>query len=234
MIELHQFPGNKRTRNFSPYCLKLETYLRMTGVPYKVVEQTNPRKAPKGKLPYIVDAGTKIPDSTHAIEYLKEKFGHSVDAGLDAGTRNEALALQRLMEDHLIFVLMYSRWWDEKGWPSFRESVFGHLPFPLKAFVPSLIKKNMKKILHAQGMGRHHAEEVYQAGKADLDALSSFLADKEYFLGKNPTSLDAVAFGFLKNIADDVVDSPLKQHAATLKNLVAYCERMDKRFFKSA
>jgi hypothetical protein len=36
MVILHQFERGKFTPNVSPFPLKLETYLRMTGIPYEV------------------------------------------------------------------------------------------------------------------------------------------------------------------------------------------------------
>ena len=36
VVILHQFPRGKFVPNMSPYALKLETYLRMSGIPYEV------------------------------------------------------------------------------------------------------------------------------------------------------------------------------------------------------
>lgn len=36
MVILHQFERGKHTPSISPFPLKLETYLRMTGIPYEV------------------------------------------------------------------------------------------------------------------------------------------------------------------------------------------------------
>jgi len=51
MIQLYQFPVAKAVRNFSPYCLKVEIFLRIAGLPYESVTQMNPAKAPKNKFP---------------------------------------------------------------------------------------------------------------------------------------------------------------------------------------
>jgi Glutathione S-transferase N-terminal domain len=52
-IKLFQFPRMFDIPNLSPFCCKLETWLRIAGVPYEVVETPDPRKGPKGKLPFI-------------------------------------------------------------------------------------------------------------------------------------------------------------------------------------
>ena len=50
MIELYQFPRAFGLPNPIPFCMKVETYLKLTGLPYEV-KDTDPRKAPLGKLP---------------------------------------------------------------------------------------------------------------------------------------------------------------------------------------
>jgi len=55
----------------SQFCTKLETFLRITKLPYEIVE-TLPLKAPRGKLPYIEDQGQVITDSRLILNYLKK------------------------------------------------------------------------------------------------------------------------------------------------------------------
>ena len=44
MIKLFQFPPYWGLPNASPFCMKVETYLRMTGIPYQNVYVRDPRK----------------------------------------------------------------------------------------------------------------------------------------------------------------------------------------------
>ena len=55
-IKLFQFPRMFAIPNLSPFCCKLETWLRIAGIPYETVDTPDPRKGPKGKLPFIEDA----------------------------------------------------------------------------------------------------------------------------------------------------------------------------------
>ena len=89
----------------------------------------------------------------------------------------------------------------------------------------------MRTELHGHGLGRHSRQEVYALGKADLTALSSYLEEKPYFLGKEPTALDATAYGFLANILYVGYETPLEAHAKTLPNLRAYGDRMRQRYY---
>jgi glutathione S-transferase len=69
-IKLFQFPRMFGIPNVSPFCCKLETWLRIAKVPYEVVDTPDPRKGPKGKLPFIEDGGVRIADSSLIVDYL--------------------------------------------------------------------------------------------------------------------------------------------------------------------
>ena len=56
-IVLHQPPRAWGTPNISPFCAKLETYLRMTEIPYSIGKFSR-SKAPKGKVPFIEISGS--------------------------------------------------------------------------------------------------------------------------------------------------------------------------------
>ena len=79
MITLYQFPPVWGLPNASPFCMKVETYLRMTGLPYQFARGADIRKAPKGKFPVIEDNGKIIPDSSFIVEYLKASYGDPLD-----------------------------------------------------------------------------------------------------------------------------------------------------------
>ena len=59
MIELLQFPPMLGLMNASPFCMKVEVFLRLAGLEYRTVS-TSPLRAPKGKLPVIRDEGRTI------------------------------------------------------------------------------------------------------------------------------------------------------------------------------
>jgi len=55
MIKLYQFEPAFGLPNASPFCMKLETYLRMAGLAFEIVPRASLFKAPKDKMPYIED-----------------------------------------------------------------------------------------------------------------------------------------------------------------------------------
>ncbi len=231
MIRLYQFAPAWELPNASPFCMKVETYLRMAGLPYETVSTRQFSKAPKGKLPYIEDNGTTIGDSSFIIDYLKSKYGDSTDQDLTVSEFVIAHALRRMLEESLYWAAAYSRWGDSANWGKLRAVFFDGMPFPLRAIVPRIARKIALKNMAGQGITNHPASDIYAIGKADISALSNYLADKPFLMGQHPTSLDASAYAFLANIIWVPVESPLKQHTLSLANLTAYCERMQKRYY---
>lgn len=233
MIELYQFAPALGLPNASPFCMKLETYLRMAGLPYSTPRFTlkTLQSAPKGKLPYIRDGARTIADSSLIIDYLKSTYGDALDAWLTPSQRAQALAWQRLLEEHLYWAVLYTRWIEPEGWAMTRPAFFADLPAPLAWLVPPLARRGMARELHGHGMGRHSAAEIHALGCADITALAHFLADKPYVMGDAPCTLDAVAYGFLANLLWAPLESALYQHARTWPQLQSYCQRMRQRYY---
>lgn len=231
MIQVHQFAPAFGLPNASPFCMKLETYLRMAGLPFELVNDGNVMKAPMGKLPYIVDGGRTLADTHFIIEYLKASYGDPLDAGMTAHERALATAFQRLLEEDLYWAMVHTRWIDETGWRLTRAAFFDALPVPLRWILPPLARRGLRAEMRGHGMGRHSAAEIHAIGSRDVDALADLLADQPYLLGAQPRSLDATAYAFLANLLWAPVDSPIRDRARARPNLEAYCQRMKARYY---
>jgi glutathione S-transferase len=75
MIQLHAFAPLWGLIDLSQPVMKVDVYLRLTKLPYKLVpfSMESFAAAPKGKLPYIVDGQERIADSNFIIDHLKKK-----------------------------------------------------------------------------------------------------------------------------------------------------------------
>lgn len=231
MIKLHVFPSGPEIPNYSQACMKLETWLKLAKLPYEIVKQPDSRKAPKGKLPYIVDGADTVPDSEAVIAYLSKKYEIDLDEHLSVEEQAVARAFERMLNEHAYFGMVYSRWIDPRGWRQTKPAFFGKLPPVLKQLVPALVRRTLRRDLHGQGLGRHAPEEIYGRVAQDLQAVSDYLGDQPYFMGREPTTIDATVYAFVGNCIEANLRTPLTELASQHANLVAYCARMRQRCF---
>lgn len=230
MLTLFQFAPAFNVPNISPYCLKVETYLRMAGLDYRVRTMADPRKAPRGKLPFIELDGQVITDSALILRALAAR-GCDLDARLDTVARARALAIARLCDEHLAVLTVYFRWIDEEGWQQIRPAFFAGLPAPLRLLVPGLIRRKLQRGYVAHGIGRHTREDLLSFVREDLQALNDLLGAAAFFGGEQPCSADASAYGVLANLLLASLETPVNRMARGFPALVAYCERMRSQFW---
>jgi glutathione S-transferase len=214
----------------APFPLKLATWLRMAELPYDFVVANDPGKGPKGKSPWIEHGNVRLGDSSLIIKYLEERFGINLDTHLDARQRAHAMCVQRMLEEHFHQCFEHQLFFGRGSNERLREFAAG-MPIPVRWLVPTVIRRAFSKQLYARGMGRHSDDIIIEQGKSDLDALAELLGNQAYFLGEQPSSIDACVFGFLGVSVYVAGDNPLYRHGASLANLMGYCERMRARYF---
>lgn len=222
--------------DLSPFTIKLETWLRMAGIPYRT-ELGEMRKAPKGKLPYIADGDRIIADSSAIIAHLEARHGDRLnEARFSPAERAVARAMKSMFEADLYFVVGYLRWWNDDDFAVYRPvlarlaEVSGVPRFATPAFL-AYLRRQLRQQLLAQGTGRHARDEVYAMGRTLVEAAADFLGNKRFFMDDEPSTLDATAYGMLAGILWAPFDSPVRTCAAGKTNLVGFCERMRERYW---
>ena len=231
MIKLYKFKPCFNLTDPSPFCVKVETFLRMAEIPYEPVTINDPRKGPKDKLPYIEDGKEVIADSFLIIEYLMQKYCPDRDRTLSAAQTALGYHISKMLEEHYYWVIVYSRWIEESSWPTIRDEFFGSIPRPIRPVISGLIRKKIKRNLFGQGMGRHTQEEIYQMGRCDLQTLSDSLGENDFILGSQPSRFDCSVYAFVSNTLQCSLDSPMQAFALKTPNLVAYNQRMKEKYY---
>ncbi|CAI9724091.1 Hypothetical predicted protein [Octopus vulgaris] len=225
VIILHLIPRLKDTPNLSPFAVKLETYLRMTKLPYQVDYCFD--MSPKHKTPWITYNGEVVSDSQFIIEYLNEKFNIDLSSHLTDEQRGVARAMRKMLEEDLLWALALSRWVYGYSDPSLRKVI------PAPRFFVWRIKRMLEKYAYGQGMGRHTPSEVEHIAMGDLKALSDFLGKKKFLMGVNPCETDCAVFGMMSSF-EKMPDGSFFTKVLKDKlfpNLDAYRERMKELYW---
>ncbi|XP_026730492.1 failed axon connections [Trichoplusia ni] len=240
VVYLYQFSRTPLLPSTSPYCLKVETWLRLAGIKYENVDHKAKFRSKKGQLPFVELNGEEIADSSFIIKELSEKFNKDLDAALTPEQRVVSHAMISMIENHLSWVML---WWRAKypdsvikGYQvNLQNALNTRLPNPILNFCYKLTaaRKGMKKA-KAHGIGVHSQDEIVELGKNDLRVLSDLLSDRPFFFGDEPTLLDVVAFANLAQVhfIDKEVAHPLRDGMnESFPNLVGLVSRIKERAF---
>jgi len=99
-IRLYGFRPAGGLPDASPFVVKTMILLKMAGLDY-VSDGSGYSRAPKGKLPFIDDDGTLVPDSTFIRFHIEERYGFDFDAGLTPTQKAIGWCAEKLCEEHL-------------------------------------------------------------------------------------------------------------------------------------
>ncbi len=226
MLELVTLPPAFGMRNVSPFCLKAEMLLKDLGLEYEMSTLGDPRKAPKGKLPYMIDGDTVIADSELICEYLEALTQGGVYRNLTPEQKARGVALSRLAEDHLYWIMVASRWLDDEWWPNIVTGFFGFIPWPIRIIAARGARKQVQATYNLQGLGRHTLEEQRGFALRDLDALQAALPETGFLFGESPGVFDFTIAGMMAGIYDNQPGTWVTEIARDYKALQAYTERV--------
>lgn len=230
MITLFTFGPAFGLPDPSPFVIKAEMLLKLSGLPYET-RTGGFARAPKGKLPYIRDGEAVIADSTLIRLHLERRHGVDFDGHLPARERGIGWAAEKMIEDQLYWVLVYWRWIDDANFERGMSFFFKRAPAPIRPLVVHMVRRRVRGTLHAHGIGRHSEAEMTELAARGIDALAQILGDNRYFLGDRPSGADAMLFAFLACGLCPIFENPLRSRLEAMPNLVAYRDRMFAEFF---
>lgn len=230
MLTLYGFGEAFGLPDASPYVMKAEVQMKMAGLGYLKAEG-DLAQAPKGKLPYIDDAGQVVADSTFIRAYLERAYGFDLDEGLNDRERAVAWAAERMIEDHLGWALGYARWLIPENFERGPAHFFDAAPEPLRTQLQTETLEEVTRAMQAQGIARHSAKEITALAERSIRALSDLLADKPYLMGERPVGVDATALAFLSGLLCPHFDSPVREAALRYPTLTSYTDRMMRIFY---
>lgn len=231
MIHIHQVPKLKdKDYSSSPFCMKLELYLKAMNLNYENHFNLEFNKSPTGKMPYIEMAGKKFADSNLIIQMLEQQNQNSIDKHLSLEQKAISTAFIRLCEDSLYYAGVYSRWIDKNNdsWKKdFLEAT--SLPKVMATIIYPVAKKNILRQLKAVGVTKLTNTEIYAKAEKDLQAIADFIGSKKYFFNDKVSLVDLVVFSFIKNIGDGSCGKKMQSLVDQLK-ISTFLEAMQNEF----
>ena len=114
VVVLHQPPRPQGCLSLSPFNIKLETFLRVSGIKY-VNDFVHYGQRSSGRTPWITVNGEDVCDSQLALEFLGRKLSKDSNGSLNAKEKAVARSVRILMEDHLYWVLMIDSYIDKEA-----------------------------------------------------------------------------------------------------------------------
>ncbi|WCM24350.1 glutathione S-transferase N-terminal domain-containing protein [Paraburkholderia bryophila] len=227
MPTLFSYPDLFGVADNNPFGLKVFAFMRLCGMDFEHRHILDTRLAPRGQLPYLADGKTTIGDSDGIIRYLQEKYDLRIDSALSPGQLNLAFLVRRTLDD-LYWPMSFSRWRDERFWPSFREAILATHADVTASDLEAAREYNRLRY-HYQGIGRYEPEQIYARGIDDLRVVADLLGPDGFVFGLHPTSVDAAIYGFIANIYYYDIDTPLKRYVLSRPALVRHCEAIHAR-----
>ncbi|KAH6850490.1 hypothetical protein B0I37DRAFT_413882 [Chaetomium sp. MPI-CAGE-AT-0009] len=232
----------------SPFVNKLETRLRLGGVPYKV-STGSVFKAPRGKIPYVDVEGTpdtapeQLADSTLITRrFVDEGYMADLNAGLTPAERAADLAVRALLEDKLYFYQVRERWID--NYYVMRDNALSAMPFFVRFFVGLLAYRSVKARLLGQGVLRFTDGEAKDMRLEVWESVNAMLVDsrnRAYDAGRTgpfwilggtgPTEADATVFGFVGAALDCAQAPTTEQIVRGFPVIMDYARRIHDQYF---
>ena len=152
MITLYGFGPAFGLPDPSPFVTKAEVLLKMAGLAY-AVETGGLGKAPKGKLPYIVDDGETIADSTFIRWHLEKQVPHRFRPRPYREQRAVAWAFEKMLEDNLYWAVVARPLDGRRQLREGPRNFFRAVPAPVRPLVAAMIRRQVRRRCTARAWG---------------------------------------------------------------------------------
>jgi glutathione S-transferase len=231
-LTLFEFPSStdlEGWESFSPFVLEVSRAFRLAKLPFEMTK-VNMMKLkdinPLGQLPVVAFGDEKVADSTRILLRLESMVPGSMTGGLDARGVAEAWLWEEFADTSLYPYVLATRWVDDRGWPVPRKHFFGAMPAPLRAFVPGMVRRSIKKKVFERDFTRAGLDACYERMRRVLDSLDARAPDEGFWLGPKATVADLGLFAQLHSLRLPLTPWQAEE-VARRKRLTRYLDRVD-------
>lgn len=222
MIDLYQPSPAFELSSINPRCMTVEGFLRVANIAHQVIIDDSNEQSLSYNMPMIRDNGISISGCDNILHYLQSKLEFSMDGHLSQQQQVLQHCAKRMLNEHLYWALLYSRWAEESCNNTLTKHLFIDVPPPLSGIKAKKLRKYYLQQLDAQGLGKNDANAVYQQAEKDLESLAAILSDRQWFGGDFVSQLDLYAQAYLTQIMISELASPLQKLVQKHGNLTDY------------
>jgi glutathione S-transferase len=223
VITIYQFPtAFDLPVSVSPYCAKLEAYLRATGRDYRLATG-DVRKSPNKAVPYVAWGDGRITADSEAIIAELENNDSALDRGLSAADVELAAELRKHAEGAVYYACLYSRFVEDAGWKHQRATVREIVPALIAPILVPIIRRSQVKKCAENGFSSR--DDYGQAVKA-VHAIRDALGDKPFLLGEELRTVDCAVWGQLLHAAYTKSENPIRHAVRMEPTLMDYLARV--------
>lgn len=198
MVHLFIHPRWSHGPNLFPHCVKVECFLRLAKIPYVAHFTNEVSMSPNGRLPFIVHNGTVLADGEFIIQYLTETLGVTMNNGLSAQDHARGLMVRRMVETSINYGLNRTTFVD---YPRYMADMFSK-EYALEPIMSSILVRGMRnatiRVLNAVGYSTLSQGQYEGEFMRDVQSLETFLQDKEFLFGAQPTTYDCSVYAWLQ------------------------------------
>uniref|UniRef100_A0A8R1DGZ8 Failed axon connections n=1 Tax=Caenorhabditis japonica TaxID=281687 RepID=A0A8R1DGZ8_CAEJA len=234
VVYLYQFPRTRHLPNLSPFCMKVETWLRMSDIKYEIPNFNFTVRSKEGTLPFVELNGKEYFDSNFILRDVDASLKHpSLDDHLSAEQKSTSRAFEAMTEKSLAISVWHHRMENVgKLLDSFDPKSFGIFGSLFKVIDSRFYASALLRRISGSDIGFHSRDDIIAIGSEDLKSISKYLGNKHFFHGFKPTKVDACIFSTLCQIYyapytsehRDLIDGECK-------NLAEYIERIKNRYW---
>nr|CAD2140819.1 unnamed protein product [Meloidogyne enterolobii] len=214
--------------------LAVRVFLKMANLPYRLEQRQNAYfMSPTGEVPFLRVKNSLTAEFSPIVDFVGKK-GIKLSDSLTASEQSDIQAYCALIEETLRNAEKYISWLDEECYDKVTSGRYSSVyNWPLNLFLPLLKQREVYNDLSQNGWADYSTKTVIELCDRCFHALSMKLGSQQkYFIGGQPTELDALAFGHLYTILtmqmpkDDLINTLRKY-----PNLINFCKGIESEYF---
>ncbi|KAI8932162.1 hypothetical protein NX059_011045 [Plenodomus lindquistii] len=232
----------KGAPSFNPACLKWQTYLKFSKIPFRMASSNN-HASPSGSLPFLLPSSPEPYKQTQPVPSAKLQrwaMNNSEKAMEESGDLRYEAYLS-LLDHRIRRAWLYTVYLSPNA-TTLSEPLY-ILPASANPFVRLALARTLRLAAETELLKyctTINADTLYNQAEEAFAALESLLGDDKWFFGaKSPGLFDASVFAYTHLLLDERlgrgwVDRRLPNAVKTRKALVAHRRRIQDKYFSNS